>query len=142
MTTAVFYKTKGGATEKYARWMAEGTEGKLIKFEEVGRNFDFGPYEQVIVSSGTYAGLMPLTRFLKKHWKQIAEKNVFVVAVGAAPADDKWSLWSYNRIPARIREKITYFKLMGEDPEAARPEGYVSKVKKENLEKVFESLNK
>lgn len=140
MKTLICYKTKGGATQKYAQWLSEQTKGDLRKFDEIKKD-SFNGYERIIVSSGTYAGLMPLNRFIKKNWKNIQEKEVVVVAVGAAPADDKWSLWSYNRIPEKIRTKIKYFKVMGEDPENARPANYKSKVKKENLKPVFEVLN-
>jgi menaquinone-dependent protoporphyrinogen IX oxidase len=145
MKILICYKTKGGATEKYAKWMAEALKADIKTYAELGRRFDFSAYDTVIVSSGTYMGLMPLNRFLKRNWKRLVDNKVVAVAVGAAPAEDNWSTWSYNRIPHKIREKIQYFKIMGEDPEGARKlqgSKYVSKVKKENIKEILAYLKK
>lgn len=139
MKSLICYKTKGGATKKYAEWIAEDLNSDILTFSDVKKE-TFDNYDLVIVSSGTYAGLMPLNRFLKRHWKRLENKRVVVVAVGAAPADDPWSLRSYNRIPEKIRGKIKYFKLMGEDPEMSRPKDYVPKVKKENIKPVLAAI--
>lgn len=140
MKTLICYKTKHGATEQYAKWIAEATKGKLKRFDEIDRKFDFSPYDQIVVSSGTYASLMPLNRFLKRQWKKLEGKKVVVVAVGAAPADDSWSLRSYNYIPKNIQAKVKYFKIMGEVPENARPKDYKTQVKKENLKEILDIL--
>jgi hypothetical protein len=140
MKTLICYKTKHGTTERYMRWLSERLDADLRSFEQIGRGFDFSPYETIVVSSGTYASFMPLTRFLKRNWSSLDGKEVVVVAVGAAPADDPWSLRSYQRIPERIRDKITYIKIAGEAPDKGRPEGYESPVKPENLDVVIEAL--
>lgn len=141
MKTLICYKTRGGATARYAEMLSKELEADVKQFSEVKKEC-FEDYDTIIVSSGTYAGLMPLTRFLKKYWKNLEPKKVVVVAVGAAPTDDPWSDFSYKRIPQKIREKIQYYKIMGEDPEAARPKDYVSKVKKENLKPILAYLQK
>jgi menaquinone-dependent protoporphyrinogen IX oxidase len=135
MKTLICYKTHKGATKKYAEWLAEETQGEVKTFNEVPRGETFEGFDQIIVSSGTYAGLMPLNRFLKRHWKNLEGKKVVVVAVGAAPAEDPWSLRSYNMIPEKIREKIAYFKIMGGDP-SQKPID-MSGVKKNNLKPVL-----
>jgi menaquinone-dependent protoporphyrinogen IX oxidase len=140
MKTLVCYKTKAGSTEKYAKWITEATGADLKRFDEIPRRDTFEGYDCVVVSSGTYAGFMPLNRFLKRHWKNLEGKKVVVIAVGAAPADDPWSIRSYNRIPEKIRNNIQYFKLMGEDPGYDKKENYVPKVKKENLKPVLAVL--
>lgn len=140
MKTLVCYKSKYGATEKYAKMLAAETSADLIEFGEAKKDC-FTDYDTIVISSGTYMGLMPLTKFLKKYWKRLQEKKVVVVAVGAAPADDNWSDFSYKRIPEKIRDRIKYYKIMGEDPEPARKEGYITKVKKENLKEIINFLN-
>jgi hypothetical protein len=139
--TLICFKTKHGTTEKYMRWLAEGLGADLKSFDEIARSYDFSGYDTIIVSSGTYASFMPLTKFLKRHWKNLSNKKVIAVAVGAAPADDPWSLKSYNRIPEHIREHIQYVKIMGEPAGAAKseqPTAQKSPVKLENLDAVFE----
>lgn len=137
MKTLICFKTKHGATEKYMNWLKAEISSNIKTFDEFSRNDDFSDYDTIVISSGTYAGLMPLNRFLKRNWEKLKNKNVIVVAVGAAPADDKWSLWSYNRIPLKIRENIKYFKIMGDTPEKARPKDYTSPVKIENLKEII-----
>lgn len=141
MKNLICYKSKNGATEEYMNLLKSEISSDMKSFDEVSRKDDFSDYKTIIVSSGTYAGLMPLTRFLKKYWKKLQDKNIVVVAVGAAPADDKWSSWSYNRIPQKIREKIQYFKILGETPEKTRPKGYKSPVNIENLKEVIKTIN-
>lgn len=140
MKTLICYKSKHGATEQYAKWLAQETKADLKQFEDVPRGYKFEGYDTVVVSSGTYASLMPLNRFLKRHWKNLEPKKVVVFAVGAAPADDPWSARSYNWIPKKIQAKIKYFKILGEVPENARPAGYKSQVKKENLTEIIKEL--
>jgi len=141
MKSLICYKTKHGATEKYMHWLADAINAELKTFDEIDRKDNFSDYDVLVVSSGTYAGLMPLNRFLKRHWKNLEDKKVVAVAVGAAPANDSWSQWSYKRITQKIRDKIKYFKILGETPENARPAGYVSQVKKDNLKEVIAYIN-
>jgi len=122
------------------KWLAEDLAAEVKSFDQVGRDFDFSGYELVIVSSGTYCGLMPLNRFLKKFWKKLEVMKVIAVAVGAAAADDSWSVKSYKRIPEKIRSKIEYVKLIGEMPNAAKAANYQSPVKRENLGVVLEKI--
>lgn len=136
----ICFKTKHGATERYMNWLAEEIGAELKNFKEITRKEDFSGYEIVVVSSGTYAGLMPLKRFLKKYWGKLQSKRLVVVAVGAAPAEDPWSLRSYNRIPEKIREKIKYFKIMGDTPQGARKSDYVSPVVRANLKEVVDYI--
>jgi len=133
MKNLICYKTRFGATKKYMEWLAEAINADLRTFSETKGKDAFSNYDTIVVSSATYAGLMPLNHFLKKNWKHLQDKNVIVVAVGAAAADDPWSIKSYNRIPQKIRDKIKYFKIRGEDPDSSKKPDYVSLVNKENL---------
>ncbi len=141
MKTLICFKSKHGTTEQYMEWLAEELDADLKSFDEIARGYDFSGYDMIVVSSGTYAGFMPLTKFLKRHWDALSSKKVIVVAVGAAPADDPWSLKSYNRIPEHIREHIQYTKILGEPAGAAKTNqsaDYENPVKLENLDAVFE----
>lgn len=112
MKTLVVYKSFLGTTKKYARWLEEALSADVIGFKQVRAN-TFDHYDIVIISSGTYAGKMPLVGFLKKYWSSLRSKQVIVMAVGIAPADSKDSKASYELIPADIRSKIRYFKVPG-----------------------------
>ena len=41
---------------------------------------------------------------------RLKDKKVILIAVGAAPMDDSWSIRSYEKIPQHIRDGIKYFK--------------------------------
>lgn len=140
MKNLICYKSKNGATEKYCQMLAKEIDAEVLRFDQVSRKLNFANYDNIVISSGTYCGLMPLNRFLKRHWKKLDGNEVTVMAVGAAPADDDWSKVSYNRIPEKIRGKIQYFKLMGDDPKPAQGADYKTKVKKENLKPVVEYI--
>ena len=139
MKTLITYQTRNGATEKYMNWLAGELNCDICKFEKTSRHFDFSPYDTVVVGSGTYAGFMPLKRYLKRHWEQLKGKKVVAVAVGAAPADDPWSIRSFKKIPEKIRNEITYFKLMGESLGKEAKEK-PSDVKKEKLKPVLAAI--
>lgn len=121
-------------------WLTDEVDADLKKFDQIPRRYDFSGYDLVVVSSGTYMGMMPLNRFLKRHWKRLQDKKVVVVAVGAAAPDDPWSIRSYNHIPEKIRNKIAYFKIAGEMPDKNRPTNYVSPIKKENLKEIIAKI--
>lgn len=137
MKTLICYTSKNGTTERYMRWLADDLQADIRTFGEIPRNYDFSGYDTVVVSSGTYIGFMKLTKFLKKRWNVLRFKKVVAVAVGAAPADDPWSIKSYERIPTEIRDGISYIKIVGEEPEKSRPTDYESPVEHANLEPVM-----
>jgi phosphopantetheine adenylyltransferase len=114
-------------------------EAEIMEFDRIGHKFDFSKYDTIIVSSGTYMGLMPLNSFLKRNWKKLRNMNVVAVAVGAAPAEDPWSKWSYDRISRRIRDKIKYFKILGESAGKDK-EQKPSPVKRENLAEIIKYM--
>jgi len=113
MKTVIIYKTKTGSTKKYASWLADSTGAEVMTFAQAEAK-GLTAFDRIIVSSGTYAGRMPLTRFLKDNWDQVKEKEIFILAVGAAPEDNWWSKISYKMIPGKIRKQVEYRKLPGE----------------------------
>lgn len=118
MKIAIVYRSFLGATKQYAEWLKGELNADIFKFKAVDKA-KLALYDLIIVSSGTYAGWMPLTSFLKHYWDVLKNKKTVVVAVGAAPAEDIWSKRSYEKIPADIRRQIKYFKLPGKVGKAA-----------------------
>lgn len=134
MTTAIIYKSFFGVTKQYAVWLKNKIQADLFLMKEVKKE-QLANYDLIVIMSGTYAGWMPLVKYLKMNWPNLKDKKVVVVAVGAAPQADPWSQRSYERIPAAIREKIKYFKLPGRMGKVAP-----LSVKEENLEPVINYL--
>lgn len=114
MNTVIIYKTVNGATKKYAQILQKETGADLFDFNDF-ESIDISKYDRLIVSSGTYAGSMPLVKLMKKHWDKIKDKDLVAVAIGEAPADNWWSKISYRRIPKYIRASIKYCKIPGGD---------------------------
>lgn len=112
MEILVIYRSFLGTTKHYATWLKEELDADVIEFRKVNERI-LTDYDVIIVTSGTYAGKMPLVGFLKKYWPLLKSKKVIVMAVGIAPAEDKQSKMSYELIPQEIRSKIRYFKVPG-----------------------------
>ncbi|MGQ9478689.1 MAG: flavodoxin family protein [Thermoproteota archaeon] len=135
MKTIIFYKSFLGTTRKYAEWLKAELKCDLKKFKEASDE-ELKNYDLIIVVSGTYAGRMPLTGFLKSKWEILKDKEIVAIGVGIAPENVYWSRKSYDKIPLHIREKIRFFKIPGRIG-PAKPAG---EVRKENLEKVIQYL--
>lgn len=137
MKIAVIYKSVLGSTKKYAHWIAEEFQADLYTYEKI-TDETLDKYDIVIVASGTYASMMPLTGFLKKHWDVLQTKRVLALAVGMAPPDDPQSYAQYELIPAHIQDEIHYHKLPGKLFKA----GQAGEPSKNKLVPVFKIINK
>ena len=136
MSTLIIFKSVFHATEQYARWLGEELGVEVLAMKRVK---DLSQYSRLIIMSGTYAGSMPLTAFLKKHWQALQGKELIAVAVGAAPPDDPMSTQSYERIPAEIRAGIHFMKIPGATP-FANKEKRASEVLRTHLNPVLDYL--
>ncbi len=136
MKTAIIYKSYLGATREYAEWLSESVEADVFRYEQAKEGL-LGKYDRLIVMSGTYAGTMPLTRFLTKNWDDIKNKKIIAIAVGGEPADGKGSVEAYHKIPKEIRDNIKYYKIQGKF--FIFPTGGI---KKENLNEIIEYIKK
>ena len=134
MKTAIIYKTLLGTTKQYAEWLKEEIKTDVFKFNEASKD-KLKEYDLIIVGSGIYAGKMPLVGYLEKVWDVVANKDIIILAVGAAPADNEITKQAYQTIPEKIREKVKYFKLQGKIWKKLE-----EKVKKENLNPVIEYI--
>lgn len=138
MNSIIIYRSVFHSTEQYAIWLAEEISATAVTM----KNFpELADYQRIIIMSGTYAGSMPLVKFLTKNWELLAAKEVVVIAVGAAPPDDPMSKQSYARIPEEIREKIQYFKITGATP-FANAEKRTREIIRENLDSVLDYLRR
>jgi menaquinone-dependent protoporphyrinogen IX oxidase len=131
--TVIVYKTIYGSTKKYALWLGKDLKCKVFEMDSFK---NFKTYSHFIVMSGTYAGKMPLTGFLKRNWEQLKDKKITIIAVGMAPENNWWSKLSYIRIPKKIRKKAKYFKIKGRFKEQGEP------IKKSNLKRVITYIKK
>jgi menaquinone-dependent protoporphyrinogen IX oxidase len=84
----VIYKSKYGATKKYAEWLAEELSADLIENKKATIE-KIEEYDAVILGGGIYATGIAGLSFLKKHHERLKNKKIVVFAVGASPYDEK-----------------------------------------------------
>ena len=84
----ILYKSKYGATEKYARMLAEKLGAVLLENKKL-RPEQLKPYNAIIYCGGIYAGGVAGIAFLRKNAALLNGKKAAVLAVGASPYDEK-----------------------------------------------------
>lgn len=84
----VLYKSKYGATKKYADMLQEELGCDIC---EIKKSHEFGwkKYDWIIFAGGIYAGGIAGLDVLKKNYTQVENKKLAVLAVGASPFDEK-----------------------------------------------------
>lgn len=114
MRTLILYKSKHGATEKYARWLHEEIERSSVFDMD---NFDpkYLPlFVDVIIGTCIYTGKLYALDFITKNWEVLKDKNLYVFSVGLINPNDESSLKTYYSIPENIRSHIQYIKIPGQ----------------------------
>ncbi|MBQ8562527.1 MAG: flavodoxin [Firmicutes bacterium] len=85
--TIVIYKSKYGATEQYARWIAEELDCDLVRAEDFkARNLD--NYDNIIYGGGLQAGGIKGFDLIRKNRRRLEGKKVVIFVVGLS-VDDK-----------------------------------------------------
>lgn len=110
--TAVVYISYLGTSKRYAEWLGEDLGADVFSSSSVSHTA-LERYDQVAVISGTYLGRMPLTSFLKRHWRSLSGKRIVAGAVSILAPDDPENQVAFHRIPDTIRERISYVMLPG-----------------------------
>ena len=84
----ILYRSKYGATAKYAEWLAEETcfdimQTRKASVEKLRR------YDTIVLGGGVYASGIAGIGFLRKNLKQLQGKRLAVFCVGASPYEEK-----------------------------------------------------
>ena len=87
MAGLILYKSKYGATKKYAGWLSEETGFPCIETDKANHS-DIANCDTVILGGGIYASGIAGLSFFKKNIKQLYGKRLIVFCVGASPADE------------------------------------------------------
>lgn len=91
----IIYKSKYGATKKYAEWLAEDCGYDLIEITKANIK-EVSEYNNIVFCGAIYASGISVLSFLKKHYKDLSSKNIAAFCVGASPFDEK----SFNALKA------------------------------------------
>ncbi len=84
----ILYKSKYGATRKYALWLKEATGFDCMETKAAGVK-DVQRYDTIVLMGGVYAGGVAGLDFLKKNMDALKGKRIVIFAVGASPWDEK-----------------------------------------------------
>ncbi|MCR4670451.1 MAG: flavodoxin domain-containing protein [Saccharofermentans sp.] len=89
MEGIIIYKTKYGATKKYAEWLSEATGFPCVSTKEADRD-QLAQCDVVVVGGAVYASGISCTSFLKKNIDRLKGKKVLVYTCAASPYDKKF----------------------------------------------------
>ena len=89
MNGIIIYKSKYGATKKYAEWLKEETGFKAVTTSEADVN-SLGSYDVIVLGGGVYASGIACVSFLRKIYPKIKDKKIIVFTCGASPYDEKF----------------------------------------------------
>ncbi len=92
----IVYKSKYGATKRYAEWLAEETHYDLTEVSKA-KIKQVSQYRNIILCGAIYASGIGGVSFLKKNFKILDNKNIAIFCVGASPYDEK----SFGEIKSR-----------------------------------------
>jgi len=107
--TLILYASKYGATEKYAKWLAENIHGDLKKTAAVTKE-DLAAYECIIFGGALYAGRVNGIKKLTANWDTFKQKKVALFLVGMAPPPNQGAI---DSLPAAIKDHAGVFYLRG-----------------------------
>ncbi len=108
----IIYRSKYGATEKYAGWISEKTGFEMVRADDF--NWDsLEGYDVIIYGGGIYAAGIAGIKELKKRADKLKKKRMAVFAVGASPYDDKAFSDMYSHNFKGVLEGIKCFYFRG-----------------------------
>lgn len=88
MKGIILYKSKYGATKKYAEWLSEETGFPCIETNKA-KISDVKKYDTILFGGGIYASGVAGLSFLKKHIDELKDKKIIVFCDGASPYEEK-----------------------------------------------------
>lgn len=96
MKGIVVYKSKYGATKKYAEWIAQEMGYDLKEVSQIKKN-ELEFYNVIVYGAGIYAMGIAGLNFLKKNAEIIKTKKVYVFCDGASPFSQEAFIEVKNR---------------------------------------------
>lgn len=83
----IIYRSKYGAAEKYARWLAESTGFGAVPSKAASPE-DIRSCETIVFCGGVYAGGIAGLSFLRKNANILKDRRAAVFCAGASPHDE------------------------------------------------------
>lgn len=83
----ILYRSKYGATKRYADWLCEATGFDAAETSKADIR-QVGQYETLILCGGIYASGIAGLSFLRKNYDRLKSRKIAVFCVGASPYDE------------------------------------------------------
>ncbi|MBQ4150353.1 MAG: flavodoxin [Clostridia bacterium] len=115
MTTVVIYKSKYGATERYAKWISEELGCEVFEAKNFSAK-DFAKYDTVIYGGGLYANNINGISLITKNFDKLEGKKVVVFSTAITPLDcrEYYDVLVMDRsFPKEIQDKVKVFNFLG-----------------------------
>ena len=115
MNSIVIYKTKYGATKKYAEWIAEELDCEVKNIKDVKID-ELTKYDNIIYGGGLYAEVIDGVVFITRNLDKLEGKKIAVFSTGITPLKyreyyDK--LVIEKNFKPEMLDKIKVFNFMG-----------------------------
>ena len=114
MAGIIIYKGKYGATEQYAKWIAQ--ELNIPDYQAETENPDILNHcSYIVLGTSVYVGTFQLAKWIRKHQGALQGKKIFLFVVSGTPASEKEKLDSLiqKNIPTPLLKNTNVFFLMG-----------------------------
>ena len=110
---AVIYKSKYGATKRYAGWIALKLDADLYEVSDIRRK-DLKAYDTIIYGGPLYIGKIKGIKFIINNYEYIKDKKLSVFMVGMREFDEDYinSILEDN-IPKQVINNIKTFYVRG-----------------------------
>ena len=114
MKGIIIYKTKYGATEKYADLISDKTNLKAVSADDISIH-KLDKYDYIIIGSPLYCFGLLLKGWIKKNEKELLRKKIFLFSVGGTPAEEKEALEKTIKrsISREMYKHIKYYHFRG-----------------------------
>lgn len=89
MSGIVIYKSKYGATKKYAEWISEATGFECVALDKADMKSLSG-YDTIVFGGGVYASGIAGINVLRKNIEKIRDKKIICYCCAASPYDEKF----------------------------------------------------
>ena len=110
---AVIYKSKYGATKRYAGWIALKLDADLYELSDIGKN-DLKEYDIIIYGGSIYNEKIKGVKFITSSYKNIKDKKIYVFMVGIKSFDEKYINYVLEKsMPKEMLSNIDTFYFRG-----------------------------
>ena len=111
----VVYKSRYGAAERYAKWIAEALDARALPLKQVTTAVLL-KYRMLIFGGGLYMGRINGVAALTRRFQELKDKTLFVFRGGGGtePEDDGYYTFLYTRnFTEKMRKQIHFFAFPG-----------------------------